>query len=166
MNKLLQALGLMRVSEDEAVKPEDRSLGHALADAIVKPRAEATDWEAKFKKAITDLAAARDEVAIYDSAFPADVMSIIDVMTDYNAYPAEQVAADASEESGLTITPARVSAVRKALHTLDLAGFGSLFDEDSTHVVGRGYWLTKTGAKLQTMRRKRERDRDRRKAVS
>lgn len=43
MNRLLQALGLMRVSEQPVV-PE-------------------TDWEAKFKKAITDLAAARDEVA-------------------------------------------------------------------------------------------------------
>lgn len=43
MNRLLQALGLMRVSE-QPVDPE-------------------TDWEAKFKKAITDLAAAREEVA-------------------------------------------------------------------------------------------------------
>lgn len=46
MNRLLQALGLMRVSE-QPVDPE-------------------TDWEAKFKKAITDLAAAREEIAHLD----------------------------------------------------------------------------------------------------
>lgn len=48
MNRLLQALGLMRVSEPPVV-PE-------------------TDWEAKFKKAITDLAAAREEVAVLRDA--------------------------------------------------------------------------------------------------
>lgn len=54
MNKLLQALGLMRVSEHERIaaslKREDW-------------KGVAFGFEANFKKAITDLAAAREEVA-------------------------------------------------------------------------------------------------------
>lgn len=89
MNRLLQALGLMRVSEHERIvldietaasecrmpfwEREDslrREIGKLIKDchdwqakhaSVVNKLA---DWEAKFKKAITDLAAARDQVDI------------------------------------------------------------------------------------------------------
>lgn len=56
MNRLLQALGLMRVSEHKRARKFDDYL-------IAKIATDRDEALAKFKKAITDLAAARDEVA-------------------------------------------------------------------------------------------------------
>lgn len=96
-------------------------------------------------EAVEAILALRKEVEALRGAFPADARAVMGVMSDEMAYPAAYLAADASEESGLSITPARVSAIRKALHTFGLAAFGSLFDDDSAYVKGRGYWLTKEG---------------------
>lgn len=84
-------------------------------------------------------------------AVPDDVRAVLDVLQECRAEPAVQVAADASFESGKAITPERVSRIRKALHTLGLVDFGSLHDEDSERVCGRGYWLNRNGAKLRAL---------------
>lgn len=61
MNRLLQALGLMRVSEPYPYAVVDQL--EADSQLLGKMKRERDEFEAKFKKAITDLAAARDEVA-------------------------------------------------------------------------------------------------------
>lgn len=61
MNKLLQALGLMRVSEHKRARKFDDYL-------IAKIATDRDEALAKFKKAITDLAAAREEIAVLKDA--------------------------------------------------------------------------------------------------
>jgi len=57
MNRLLQALGLMRVSEHERI-------AEGLCDARDDAWAALQIERERFKKAITDLAAAREEVEV------------------------------------------------------------------------------------------------------
>ena len=81
----------------------------------------------------------------YRAAFPADVRAVMNVMRDDWAFPFATMASDASEESGLSITPARAREIARALKAVGLASFGRTFSEDTTNVTGSGYFLTRQG---------------------
>lgn len=63
MNRLLQAIGLMRVSEHERIVEQRDNDAYASWNKALNAR---DHFEDKFKKAITDLAAAREEIAHLD----------------------------------------------------------------------------------------------------
>ena len=69
MNRLLNALGLMTRAEHERAKLRIADGYSECVTALTEDRDEKlSDWEAKYKKAITDLAAARDEIAMLGDA--------------------------------------------------------------------------------------------------
>lgn len=76
MTRLLKALGLMTVAEHERLMDAYREDWKFVADQCLTQR---DTWEAKFKKAITDLAAAREEV----EALIAAGTDVIEQATDY-----------------------------------------------------------------------------------
>lgn len=80
MNRLLQALGLMRVSEPYPYAVVDQM--EADSQLLGKMKRERDEFEAKYKKAITDLAAARDEVASLKRAVENQRASIARFMPD------------------------------------------------------------------------------------
>lgn len=83
-------------------------------------------------------------------AFAPDVRAVLDQLTDGEVvHPVDQIAADASVDSGICVQPARAGAIVKALRTLGIAEFGPLFAEEETaNVRGSGYWLGGRGWKF------------------
>lgn len=54
-----------------------------------------------------------------------------------------------------TLTPEKeVRAIMRRFHTVGIAEFGTLYDEDSTQVMGRGYWLSRLGSDTQQQARR------------
>ena len=67
IDKALSCVGLMRVAEHEKLTRLKTAALDTISQSYVGELKAATDWEAKFKKAVTDLAAARDEVTRLNS---------------------------------------------------------------------------------------------------
>lgn len=78
MTRLLKALGLMTVREHERASEADEQALRRMTVGRDDWRAAAKDWEAKYKKAITDLAAAREEIAVLHKEADPDIAALRD----------------------------------------------------------------------------------------
>lgn len=82
MNRLLQALGLMRVSEHERIVEQKDDTIDTIRTLSESRAVERDEVLAKFKKAITDLAAAREELTTAYSVMDRLNKQIIELTPD------------------------------------------------------------------------------------
>lgn len=89
-----------------------------------------------------------DRRSVLLDVLPTDAKAVLALMRDNWSVPFAMLAADASYESGLNISPQRVREILRGFKAIGLANYGSTYDEDSAAITGSGYFLTGPGTDL------------------